>query len=152
MNALIKFLAITALLVTGCQTLHQDPLANIYDAQPNPGLKKEANYSGDILIGPDEKKIPITITWSTGKDTSGCLRIIDIKAKRTGGDPAVLASAVKHTFLPDCAMEFESEDETRFQTALISLDLEAKIGIKNYSFSGSVATIQGNGKFIAHNK
>lgn len=151
MNALLKLFVIAALFMTGCNDT-QDPTSRIYDEQVNPNLTKTANYSGDIAVGPEAKKVPIHITWSAGKDSDGCLKIVDIQVNRTGGDPTLVVSSVKHTLLPDCAMEWESKDETRFQIASIYLEYTTYIGIKKYSFKGGVASIQGNGKFIGLEK
>jgi hypothetical protein len=111
-------------------------------------LTMKDSYSNKILIGTGDKKIPVLVTWSTGLDTNDCLRITHIKVERYAGYPNLKVDSVNYTALPSCGMEWESQDSTKFQTGIISMSYHTKEWFKTYQFTGSVAIIQGNGKFI----
>jgi hypothetical protein len=133
-------------LVAACAGT-QDPnsllLSDKVSSLPGPLI---ANYHGELMIGPS-KDVPIRIDWSTAKDELGCLRIVDLKVQRTGGNPSLVINGVHHSAIKECAMEWESKDETRFQTVVVDVNYKTRVGIKTHSFSGGIVSLQGNGKF-----
>jgi hypothetical protein len=150
MNTFVRSVAILAILLVGCVEKEQDPNAILYEVQISIDTtdSSEKIFNGSMNIGPEGKQVPIQVTWGAKADTTGCLRISHIKIVRHGGDPGTVISKVEHAIIPDCAMKFESEDTTRFQTAIIKLHYEARKFIKTYIFDGSIASILGNGEFI----
>lgn len=149
MNKFIAVSALATMTLVGCVGEQQEPKASLYEVMiptdaPN---SPEKSYTGNLEIGPDGKRVPIQITWTAKADKTGCLRISQVKVSRQGGDPGTVISAVKHTSIPDCGMKWESENKTRYQTAIIQLHYESKKLIKTYEFDGGVASILGNGEF-----
>jgi len=140
-----------ALLLAGCNEKTQDAKLILYETQISPEVTAlpDANYTGEVSIGPQGKKVPVRITWSAGQDKEGCLKIVDLKVERTGGDPSLVISNVNHT-TTTCAMKGESSDTTRFQPAYINLRYETRKGLKTYVFGGNIVTIRGNGEFFPY--
>lgn len=148
-----KFVALIALLAfvqSGYGKDNQESQSSLYEVQVSPNVSELPNskYVGNVSVGPKGKKVSVRITWSTGKDESGCLRIVNLKVARMGGDSSMVISGVRHAVIPECMMKFDSPDSTRYQMAFVSLDYVTKVRLKTYSFSGGVASIQGNGEFI----
>jgi len=126
----------------------QEPNSVLLAAKVSPDVVAGAGhaYQGEVMVGP-ANDVPVRINWTTGRDASGCLKVVDLKVERTGGDSSVVISNVKHDTLPGCAMEMYSNDHTRFQTVLVALDYTTREGLKTYNFSGQVATLKGSGQF-----
>jgi hypothetical protein len=144
------FLALIALLTLG-QTAYckEEAQTTLYETKVSPAVTALPNsaHVGNLSLGPDGRKVAVRITWSVGKDESGCLRLVNLKVVRVGDAHGMAISNVKHAVIPDCMMKFDSPDSTRYQTAMISLNYESRILLKTYSFSGGIASIQGNGVF-----
>ncbi|MCP1496680.1 outer membrane biogenesis lipoprotein LolB [Pseudomonas migulae] len=151
MKHLLGATALFFSILTGCANTSSEK-ETLYQVKTDTHLSAITNYTKNFTIGIEDRKTPLQIAWSVGKDQDGCLKITDIKVDRVGGDPKLIISNVKHEFLPDCAMEWQSNDDTRFQIAVIALEYQTTIGIKKYSSKGAIATIQGNGKMIDHKK
>lgn len=150
MNKTLELFVLAAFLLAGCET--QDTTLLLYETQVTPGLTAlpNANYTSSVSIGPPGKTVPVQVTWSAGQDDEGCLKVVELKVERTGGDPSSIISNVQQTTLPGCVMKWESSDTTRFQMATVSLKYETIKGVKKYSFSGPIASVQGNGEFKAN--
>lgn len=149
MNKWILTIPLAVTLIVGCEGRQQDQNATLYDAhiEIDASDSSENTFSGSVKVGPEDKRVPIHITWSTKADSTGCLRISQVKVSRQGGDPGTVITEVKHSAIPDCGMKWESVDTTRYQTAIIQLRYESTKLLKTYTFSGSVASILGNGEF-----
>jgi hypothetical protein len=126
----------------------QDPQMVLYEAEtsdravtPDPALA----FSGTFTTGVEGRQVPLRVRWTAGRDAAGCLRIATVRVERTGGDPRLHISNVRQD-ATQCGMEWESDDTTRFETALISLDYRTRKGIRTYDFSGHVANISGTGQ------
>lgn len=148
-----KYIALIALLAfaqAGYGKDKQETPSTLYEVQVSPNVTELPNseHVGNVSVGPKGKKVSIRVTWSAGKDDSGCLRIVNLKVARMGGDPSMVISGVRHAVIPECMMKFDSPDSTRYQMAFVSLDYVTKVLLKTYSFSGGIASIQGNGEFI----
>jgi len=132
----------------GCMLPKQEPNSVLLSAKVSPDVVTATGqaYQGEVMVGP-ARDVPVRFNWTTGRDASGCLKVVDLKVERTGGDSSVVISNVKHDTLPGCAMEMYSNDHTRFQTVLVALDYTTREGLKTYNFSGQVATLKGSGQF-----
>jgi hypothetical protein len=150
MNRSVAIVVLIALLQVGCSQMKQDAQSTLYETRVSSDVSEfpNAKYVGQVSVGPEGKTVPVRVTWSAGQDKEGCLRIVNLKVERTGGDPSVVIDDVKHVVLPDCAMRFDSPDTRRFQSAIINLHYETRNGLKAVSFNGRIASIQGNGEFI----
>jgi hypothetical protein len=150
MNMVFLVSIVAAMTLSGCGGQKQEQKTSLYEAAiPVDASGKPArSYTENLEIGPDGKRVPIRIAWSSKPDKAGCWKISQIKVSRQGGDPGTVISAVKHTAIPNCAMKFDSEDETRFQTFVISAHYESTTFMKVQTFDGSISLIQGNGEFI----
>lgn len=137
----------SVLLVGGCGGQTQDPQAVLYEWRSTDVTPlTDQSFSGTAYVGPEEKLVPLTIEWSSGRDADNCLRIAEIEIVRTGGDPGVVVSDVGHAAVP-CAMAWESTDTTKFESAAIKMSYDARVGITSYAHEGaSVATISGDGR------
>lgn len=153
MNKTLGLAVFAAFVLGGCLIWkRQDAILLLYEKQITSGLTAvpNANYTGNVSIGPLGKTVPIQITWSAGQDDEGCLRIVKLKVERTGGDPSLIISNWRHS-VSSCVTMAES-GTTRFEFATVSLHYETIKGIKEYVFDGPVATIQGNGVFRANDR
>jgi len=138
------------LLCAACNGETQDPEMSLYSARvsnsqlvPVQGLP----YSNRLIIGPEGKPVLLQVRWTVGRDQSNCLRIDSLHVERKGGDPGVIISNVKHGTVP-CGSEFESEDTTHFETAVISLDYRTSKGSKAGNFRGNIVNVTGTGDMI----
>lgn len=150
MNKCILFCAIVSISIAGCTAKKQVPKTSLYEANISTDVPyvTEKSYLKTIDIGPDGKQVPVQIAWRVILDTTGCLKISHVNVSRQGGDPETFVSEVKHITIPECGMKWESQDPTRYQTAIIQLNYESRKLIKTESFSGGVAMILGNGELI----
>lgn len=142
--------ALTAALLVGCVGAKQSAKMILYDADLNGGpVAGEAkSYSEQIEVGPEEKRVPVEIAWTTKTDESGCLRLAHLKVSRLGGAESVVIGPVRHSAIPDCGMKFESEDSVKYETVVVSLTYQTRLFLKTYRFNGGVAAVQGNGEFV----
>ena len=149
MKRALRLILFAIPLLAGCGQETQDADSVLYETQVSPEVTTlpNANYAGEVSVGPEGKTVPVRIAWSAGQDDEGCLKIVDLKVERTGGDPSLIISDVNHVTLPECMMKWESSDTTRFQEANINLRYETRVGAKIYTYDGNVASIRGNGEF-----
>jgi hypothetical protein len=149
MNRFISTTAMAATLLVGCAGQQQAPNVTLYEVKIPTDVPSspENSFTNSLEVGPEGRRVPIQITWSAQSDSTGCLKISQVKVSRQGGDPNTVISAVKHFTIPDCGMKFESEDITRYQVVVVQLHYEARKLIKTYTFDGGVASILGNGEF-----
>lgn len=149
MKKVIASLLISALLLIGCENHYQDAISTLYEQQITPDISEspEANYLGELTLGPPGDSVPVRIIWTAGRDAMGCIKIINLKVERTGGNTDLVIDPVTHNIIQNCGAETKSTDETKFQTIVIKLQYKTSKGFSDYSFKGAVASIQGNGKF-----
>jgi len=150
MRTLSFFAASTAVLLVGCAGAKQSASMVLYDADLNgsTGVGEAKSYREEIEIGPEERRVPVEIAWSTQKDDSGCMRVSHLKVSRLGGAESVAIDPVRHSAIPDCGMKFDAEDPVKYETVVISLAYKTNIFLKTYRFNGGVAAVQGNGEFV----
>ena len=150
MKKVIVLIMLATFLQVGCSQITQNAKLTLYNTNVSPDVTElpNVNYVGDVSVGPEGKIVPVRVSWSVGQDDTKCLRIANLKVERMGGEPSLVISDVKHTTLPKCVMKWNSSDTTKYQVASISLRYETRKGLKQYSFSGTIATIHGNGEFI----
>lgn len=142
--------ALTAVLLVGCAGAKQPASMVLYDADLNgaAGSGEAKSYREEIEVGPEERRVPIEIAWTTKTDEAGCLRVAHLKVSRLGGAEGVVIDPVRHSAIPDCGMKFDSEDPLKYETVVISLTYQTRIFLKTYRFNGGVAAVQGNGEFV----
>jgi hypothetical protein len=141
------FVAACGLLSSACDGERQKPEMLLYEAntrdpsiQPVDGLP----FRNAVIIGPESAPVPLRVTWKPGRDPSNCLRIASLRVERYGGDASIVIKNVKHVAVP-CGMEWDSNDTTKFETVIISLDYQRKKGLRSHDFRGGVARITGSG-------
>lgn len=84
-----------------------------------------------VEIGFQEFRIPARVKWLVAKDTNNCLRIAYLELQRLDVGDDVEVANISTNALP-CGTQFESDDERRFETVLVSGDFKTKKGIKTY--------------------
>ena len=144
---------LTVLLLTGCGQEKQETNLVLYEkpaSETVPGLTviPDIEYTAEISVGPESKKVPLSITWTVAQDQSNCFRVADFKVARTGGEQTVVISDISHAAM-DCGIKWDSPDTTRFEMILIKLKCNARTGLQSYSFEGVVISIHGNGESLA---
>ncbi|WP_229007334.1 hypothetical protein [Methylophilus sp. Leaf408] len=146
MRNLVWVIAALCFAMSGCSS-EKATTGLIYEIETPLKLTdaKNQEYKHDLMVGPKGKEFPISVIWTSGHDESGCQRITGIKIHRQKGGNNSLIKSVKVILEPTCVMEFESNDESRFQVAVINMETELTRGIKKYDFRGTIATIKGNG-------
>ncbi|WP_339446972.1 hypothetical protein [Pseudomonas sp. EA_5y_Pfl2_R50] len=137
-------------LNSGCVSDVHESNTAIYAWKSDQYVEVSKNYSEMLAVGPAGRKASLQVNWTAGVDKAGCLKIssIQIFRKKEGG--ALDISNVRHVDVPGCAMKWGSEDDVKFARALIRLNYNAVINLKKYTFSGVVATLQGDGGFLQH--
>jgi hypothetical protein len=103
----------------------------------------------DINIEFQNFKMPANIRWLVAEDTSGCLKISYIRLTKYETTEEFKISNVKTSSI-ECGMKFESDDERKFETMLITGDIVANKGVKEYNFKGTIGHINGIGDYQAY--
>ncbi|MGE8227853.1 MAG: hypothetical protein ACN6RK_18900 [Stenotrophomonas sp.] len=142
--------AMIAAFLVGCAGAKQPANMLLYDRDLSGGIDagEVKSYREEISVGPEEKRVPVEIAWTTKRDEAGCLRVAHLKVSRLGGAESVVIDPVRHSAIPDCGLKVESEDSFKYETVVVSLTYKTTIFFKTYRFNGGVAAVQGNGEFV----
>lgn len=143
---LIPFL-VGVVVLCSCTAESQPPQRLLYEAAHTsaPALTRDTTFRDSLTIAFEGKQVPLLLTWGAGRDSTDCARIANVRVERTGGDPSVVIDTVTHE-LGECAMEYESEDTTRFERATVMLEYRTRSGIRRSSANKPVIELRGSGE------
>lgn len=138
----------TTLSLLGCSLQRQAPelvLLEQADASLSPVV---ARHSQAMIVGPEEKPVPLTVSWTTAMGPDDCLRIASIKVERTGGSKDTVVSSVALRPVP-CGGADEEGDPTRYASGSLFLRYDTRVGLQTQDFMGHVALIDAHGDLKA---
>lgn len=115
----------------------QDLVSGLTDAP-----RREA-YVDSFPVGPEGRQAHLRVVWTSGTDSTGCLRVRSIRVERGAGDREVAVDSVRNSPIP-CGSEWEGVDTTRFETVLLHLRAR-RPGARTYEFSGGGAQVTATG-------
>lgn len=98
-------------------------------------------------------EIPLNVSLLSGLDKESCNRIVYLKIVKDEKFVSKVNVSNLDAQLVPCAMEFENGetiDTTKYEAAVISLELKVKEGIKKYDFKGSIGNITSLGVYKSH--
>ncbi|WP_431244527.1 hypothetical protein ACQ9BO_09610 [Flavobacterium sp. P21] len=98
-------------------------------------------------------EIPFNLALLSGLDKESCNRIVYLKIVKDEKFVSKVDVLNLDANLVPCAMEFqdgETKDTTKYEAAVINLELKVKEGIKKYDFKGSIGNITSLGVYKNH--
>ncbi|MCF2874029.1 MULTISPECIES: hypothetical protein [unclassified Tenacibaculum] len=141
-------LLLTAIILTGCNSSEKKH-GNIYIkdfSSENPDWKTTKDTISKTLVFEEENfKLPLKVLWVPAIGKDNCLHIGFLKIDRIDSNNKIKISEISTSKLP-CALKWESNDQRRFESLVINCKIDTRIGIKAYTFDGSIGTINGIGE------
>lgn len=147
----VRWLALAWLGFVGCSSYHQQADLVLADSPPaardgSPALAEDpAPFRTAVRVGPAQMEVPVALTWTVGHDETGCARVQHVTARRTGGSDGVEITARVMT-QPGGCVSLLNGPPTRFDTADVWLDWRARRGIKQFTSTGHIVHLHGDGR------
>jgi len=121
-------------------TLYERPLGDRFAFVEPPSAR---SYRATFSTQAKGLWVPLRLTWTAARDSSGCLRVSDVTLRREGGSTALRIDSVTVQYFP-CD---RNESGALVERASVSAMRWVTGGGARTGFGGNVAEISGGGDF-----
>jgi len=129
-------------ILFGCAK--QEPIQVLDSREFITNIPIRSTYKKEIVFKVQEKVVPLLVTWSSYYDSvDNCLKLVNCKIERTGGDPSVIFSNVRCDLSHDCELSLDPERVAVVgvdSSKIVSLIKEPKEKDKRYQIGSVVAS------------
>ena len=154
-------------ILFGCSK--QEPIQTLDSREFITNASIRSTYKKEVVFKVQEKVVPLLVTWSSYYDSlDNCLKLVNCKIERTGGDPNVIFSNVRCVLNPNCDTIFDPEQvvvvgvdsskivslikepkekDKRYQTCSIVASFDSRDGIKKNSGPVVFLEVKSNGEY-----